>query len=84
MRAILMTSAMLAAFPLLAPTAGYAQQYPWCAQYSGLGGGGRNCGFVSYAQCMATVSGIGGYCERNLFYTGPERPVRRHKAIRRD
>ena len=48
-----------------------AIEYPWCAQYGGLGDGGRNCGFSTYAQCMATVSGIGGGCERNLFYNGP-------------
>jgi hypothetical protein len=23
------------------------------------------------------VSGIGGSCERNSFYTGPERPIRK-------
>ena len=60
-----------------------AIEYPWCAQYSGRGGGGRNCGFVSFEQCMETVRGMGGFCERNLFYTGPtERPanrVRRHR-----
>ena len=50
-----------------------AIEYPWCAQYSG-DGGGRNCGFVSYQQCMETVHGIGGCCERNLFYTGPAEP----------
>ena len=52
-----------------------AIEYPWCAQYTGRGGGGRNCGFSSYGQCMATVSGIGGFCERNQFYQG--RPKRR-------
>lgn len=47
-----------------------ANEYPWCAQYGdGQNGGGRNCGFVSYAQCMETFRGIGGFCERNLFYT---------------
>jgi hypothetical protein len=48
--------------------------YPWCAQYGGggLGGGGRNCGFWTYHQCMATVSGIGGYCEVNAMYRGPQ------------
>jgi hypothetical protein len=50
-----------------------ATEYPWCAQYSGRGGGGRNCGFTSYGQCMATVSGIGGFCERNQFYQGKPR-----------
>jgi len=60
-----------------------AIEYPWCAQYSGSGGGARNCGFVSSEQCMETIRGMGGFCERNLFYTGPtERPanrVRRHR-----
>ena len=38
-----------------------AQNYPWCAQYSGRAlGGAMNCGFVNFAQCMGTVSGIGG------------------------
>jgi len=42
-------------------TPAHAQNYPWCAQYSGSAlGGATNCGFVSFAQCMATVSGIGG------------------------
>ena len=37
--------------------------YPWCAVYGGRGGGGSNCGFSTWQQCMATVSGIG-----NQFY----------------
>ena len=68
-------------------TAGFASpasaiEYPWCAQYAGgPAGGGRNCAFVSYAQCMATSRGMGGFCEPNLFYTGPnDRPAKRpHK-----
>jgi hypothetical protein len=45
------------------------QNYPWCAQYSGRAlGGAMNCGFVSFEQCMATVSGIGGFCIRNNTY----------------
>jgi hypothetical protein len=42
--------------------------YPWCAQYSGDGGGGSNCGFLTIAQCRADVSGIGGFCVPNQFY----------------
>jgi len=38
----------------------------WCAQYS-MQGGGTNCGFYSFEQCQATVSGIGGFCMRNPF-----------------
>ena len=59
-------------------------QYPWCAQHSGRDGG-RNCGFSTLEQCRATVSGIGGFCERNLFYTGPaERPAKRARKRRDD
>ena len=45
--------------------------YPWCAQYRG-DRGGRNCGFWTYQQCMATVSGAGGYCDPNSMYRGPQ------------
>ena len=45
-----------------------AIEYPWCAQYGGKDGGARNCGFSTLEQCRATVSGIGGFCEPNLFY----------------
>ena len=47
--------------------------YPWCAQYSsGMDGGGRNCGFWTYHQCMAALSGNGGYCIANAMYAGPQ------------
>src|SRR5438105_12047186 len=39
--------------------------YPWCAHYSGRMGGAPNCGFVTYAQCRATISGLGGSCMQN-------------------
>ena len=84
MRAIFVMSGLLA-ITLLAPTASYAETYPWCAQYGGLHGGARNCGFMTYGQCMATISGMGGFCERNSFYAGPERPVRyKKKTVPRD
>lgn len=72
-RLVLPALLALSAF-VLAPSSSRAIEYPWCAQYSGDGGGGRNCGFSTLQQCQATVSGIGGFCERNSFYTGPERP----------
>ncbi len=77
--------AALAALDVVTPTAGQAEPYPWCAQYTGgRGGGGRNCGFATFEQCRATVSGIGGFCEPNLFYTGrAERPVRHTRKRRR-
>jgi hypothetical protein len=36
----------------------------WCARYPE---GASNCGFYSFAQCQATVSGRGGFCEQNGF-----------------
>jgi hypothetical protein len=58
-----------------------AQNYPWCAQYSGRAlGGAQNCGFVSFAQCMATVSGIGGFCVRNTMYQPRPQRYRKKKS----
>jgi uncharacterized protein DUF3551 len=61
--------ATLGAASLFGASAGQAQEYPWCAQYGGRGGG-TNCGFVSFRQCMAAVHGNGGYCTQNLFFRG--------------
>ena len=63
---------------LVATDIASAQNYPWCAQYS-TRGGARNCGFVSWQQCMATVSGVGGFCDRNYMYQpGQGQRVRRN------
>ena len=40
---------------------GAQAQGRWCANYGGPAGG-SNCGFHSFEQCRATVSGIGGFC----------------------
>jgi hypothetical protein len=60
---------LLLATIALAPTA-HAQNYPWCARY-GTPYSDTSCGFTSYEQCMASVSGIGGFCERNDTYKPP-------------
>jgi Protein of unknown function (DUF3551) len=53
-----------------------AQNYPWCAYYgSSMGGGGTNCGFTTFQQCQTTVSGIGGFCDRNTQYVPPPGPT---------
>jgi Protein of unknown function (DUF3551) len=58
----------------------HADQYKWCAVYGGdRGGGGTNCGFITYKQCMDTISGTGGYCTENQFYTGPAGQARKPK-----
>lgn len=68
-RLALSGAAAFAAFSAFAPPAQAAIEYPWWQYGSGMGGGSaRNCGFVSYEQCMATARGAGGSCEQNLFY----------------
>jgi hypothetical protein len=52
-----------------------ADPYKWCAIYRV---GGSNCGFVTLEQCRATVSGIGGDCQPNQFYTGPDKTPATH------
>jgi Protein of unknown function (DUF3551) len=62
---------LLALFAVTAAigTRAQAQNYPWCAQYSGLGG--TNCGFTTFQQCMATLAGMGGFCNANTQYVPP-------------
>jgi Protein of unknown function (DUF3551) len=73
------TLATIATVMALASVA-HADPYKWCAVYGGdRGGGGRNCGFVTYKQCLDTISGTGGYCTENQFYTGSAAQVRKPK-----
>jgi uncharacterized protein DUF3551 len=64
----------LLAASLLLSTISYASAdpYRWCAVYGGGRGGGENCYFVTLNQCQAAVSGNGGFCRTNLFYTGAD------------
>jgi hypothetical protein len=77
MKTMLLVLGVLLATTAIAPRAN-AQNYPWCAIYDG-SFGGRNCGFTTYEQCRATISGIGGFCNLNTMYEPPpgEHP---HKA----
>jgi hypothetical protein len=80
----LMAAAALAATPLIIAAPAAADPYKWCAVYGGSGGGGgTNCGFLTLEQCRATVSGIGGMCQPNVFYTGPDRGSAPSKRKRR-
>lgn len=73
---LLGSSIALVALSLDAPA--IAKEPAWCAAYRN---GSNNCGFYTYEQCMATISGIGGFCNRNPD-AAPERPaVRRERAV---
>ena len=64
---------LIAAAVLLAvcgpPEHAAAAEYPWCVYY--MDGDVSNCGFVSLQQCRMAVTGMGGYCQPNLFYVSP-------------
>jgi hypothetical protein len=64
-RAVFVLGILAAIVPISTPAD--AQSYPWCAYYSN-GFSGENCGFVTYEQCMTTLSGMGGFCARNTQY----------------
>jgi hypothetical protein len=75
MRKSLLGLALAAGLPtLLFATVGTASAdpYKWCANYSGSDAAATNCGFVTIEQCQATISGVGGTCGLNQFYTGPD------------
>ncbi len=72
MRLLLLVLGILAALAVFNSRA-EAQNYPWCAVLN-MGDAAYNCGFVTREQCMATVSGIGGFCELNRQYQPPPGP----------
>ena len=75
-RRIVVTVGAIAAFGISLVTTAAADPYRWCAVYS-YDVEIRNCGFVTIEQCRAAISGVGGYCEANPFYTGPdEKPAK--------
>ena len=56
--------------PMLATDA--KAQGRWCAE-SGGRGGYQNCGYYTYQQCRAAISGVGGFCRPNS-QAGPYDP----------
>jgi hypothetical protein len=55
-----------------------AYDYPWCAIYTNKSGA-QACYYATYAQCMATMEGIGGYCIPSPYYRGPRSERRVHR-----
>jgi hypothetical protein len=78
MRTIVAALLAVGAFALSGGPAA-AQTYPWCGEYLSDDGGGTNCGFSTLAQCRAAISGNGGHCYENPFYTAQTREPRRTK-----
>jgi hypothetical protein len=74
---VLVFATLAAAATFVVPSAKAEAEYPWCAQYGRFGTEATNCGFSTRQQCLATISGIGGYCVRNPRYQGRVKAPRR-------
>lgn len=68
------TLAIVATATLGAPTARAGANAPVCATTYGMGGAVTQCDFATYAQCMATISGVGGSCSDNPHYSFARTP----------
>jgi tetratricopeptide (TPR) repeat protein len=53
----------------------------WCAAYRN---GSTNCGFNTYEQCLAAISGIGGFCNRNYIDGPSDKPAARKERKERE
>ena len=56
-------------------TRGWDRQGPFCLydrEYT-------NCGYPSFAACLATASGAGGYCAENPRFVGERSPPARRR-----
>jgi hypothetical protein len=63
---------LLAAAALAVDGHSAAQAASWCASYKG--GAGTSCGFATFEQCLASVSGVGGTCNQNPLELGRPAP----------
>jgi hypothetical protein len=72
MRYVFTLAAALVVIPFTAPAHAQGQNSRWCADYGT--GSGTNCGFRTYQQCRATISGF----NRGSCYQNPQYPGRRY------
>jgi hypothetical protein len=78
---LILAALVLAAAAAGAPQTASAQSpysYPYCAKLY-TRGTPTSCYYASRAQCMTTVSGIGGYCYLNPAYRGAAVSPRRYR-----
>lgn len=51
-------------------------QGAWCADQGGRSGY-TNCGYYTFRQCLAAISGVGGHCQPNPDFVVVYRPIYR-------
>ena len=74
-RILVIAGALGAAILLGGWTFGFDRQGPFCLYDRDY----TNCGFPSFAACMATASGAGGYCAQNPRFVGDRAPPPRQR-----
>ncbi len=79
MRTIIFAAAVVAAASVLDIGAAQAQNYPYCLK---MGPGPGNCMYSTYAQCQASASGTGYYCQPNYALRGAYARYGRSRANR--
>ena len=81
---LLTLAALTLATLVLTPAAATAVEYPWCLIQGGrFGSGAWSCGYVSFAQCMASKTGNTDMCNINPRYpyaSAQPRKVKRARA----
>jgi hypothetical protein len=70
MRKIVLAAALTLGGMVAFSSGAQADPYKWCAQYGNRTDNGTNCYFMTIQQCRAAISGNGGFCRPNPFYTG--------------
>jgi hypothetical protein len=81
LKLLLISVVSAAGIVTLASSPGQAQYAPWCSQRTDESRA-QNCGFYTREQCVATMSGIGGYCYEN-YALPPSAQGRAHTRSRR-
>jgi hypothetical protein len=72
-----MRQAFLAATIIAMMTLATTAKSEWCANYRN---GSTNCGFQTFQQCMATVSGVGGFCSGSNTSSPGDQVIHRRRA----
>ena len=62
MRTLAMSAALAASFGVTHDAGAQGTYYPWCSRYNAYT---YNCGFKTWQQCQANISGMGGICYEN-------------------
>jgi Protein of unknown function (DUF3551) len=79
MRFTMLAIVTLSAATVAGSSPAAAYDYPYCIQGRGVGIAG-DCAYTTYAQCMATASGRGVYCNINPRVAfGPQQRMRIHR-----